>query len=457
MNQDTPSSRSFRPNLEVWWLNPVWTVLLMAALLLPASYLIPDWMFREYWRMPKLIDLQVINTCLWVVAAFVVGAFAGNTRPHTINTEGRYAWTQDLPWPFLLQMFNWSFYLTVFGYLAWAASAVARGVSLQLILGVLQGAQEAGALMKSQYLVTISGVTTMTQFGLVGVVLGATIGCIHGWKHVRVKVALIMFLAIVRAVLNSERLAVIELAIPLALVVIRLAILDSPRVIGTLRLLVITGPVYAGGALLAMFGASEYFRSWLNFYAGHSNLTFPQFASLRLLGYYVTAINNGALLVQRFEPTGAPFFTAHFLWRFPILSSIVTTLYPQLPFSNVDDPYTTILGVGANAEFNNGDGYLLPIIDFGFFGAMLYWFTMGLICGWLYRMFCRKHPLGLFIYPLVFIGVTEMPRVIYWGEGRVVPAFIALGLIAYYCTSFRARAQQLSALKLQVLREPAHP
>lgn len=422
----------------------------MAALFVPASYLIPDWMYREYWRMPKLIDLEVVNTCFFVVTAFVVGAFAGNTRPHISPVESRYTWTQDLPWPFLLQMFNWSFYLTLAGYLAWAASAVSRGLSLGLVLGVMQGAKDAAALVKTEYLVTISGVTTMTQFGMVTVVLGTTIGCIYGWRHVRVKMAGILFMAVVRALLNSERLAVIELAIPFAVIFIRLAVLDSPKIVGTLRLIVLTIPIYASGVLLALFAASEYLRSWLNFYAGR-NLTFFQFVSLRLLGYYVTAINNGALLTSRFEPTGAPFFTFHFMWRFPVISSIVQSLYPQLPFGNDDDPYTTILGVGANPEFNNGDGYLIPIIDFGLFGALLYWFIMGVICGWMYRMFCRKHPFGLFMYPLVFIGISEMPRVIYWGEGRVFPAFAALALISLYCTRFRARAQQFHAVELQVL------
>jgi len=69
-------------------------------------------------------------------------------------------------------------------------------------------------------------------------------------------------------------------------------------------------PALGYSALLVVFGISEYFRSWVNFYADR-DMSFWGFVSNRLLGYYVTALNNGALLAQRIDPTGAPFFTMH--------------------------------------------------------------------------------------------------------------------------------------------------
>jgi hypothetical protein len=201
-------------------------------------------------------------------------------------------------------------------------------------------------------------------------------------------------------------------------------------------------PTYAGAALLGVFAASEYFRSWISYYAGGKQ-SFLEFVTLRLLGYYVTAINNGALLLDRFDPTGAPYFTWYFLWRFPVLSSMVDYLYPNLPFGHEDAAYTTVLGSGANEEFNNCSGYLLPVLDYGFWGALLYWLMMGLLCGWVYRLFCRKHPAGLTLYPMLFIGVAEMPRIIYFGEGRAIPGYVALALITYVCVRHRARLQEL--------------
>ena len=450
MQSASTEAAALKPGLEVWWLHPAWLVALMGVVLIPASYLIPDWMYREYWRMPKHIDGNVTAICLFCVAAFAVGAFAGSTQPHKPAAEKRYAWTHGLPWPLLLQVFNVSFYLTLIGYVVWAGSALMRGLTPSLILGVLHGDKGVADLVKDEYMVTISGVTTLTQFGHVVIVLGGMIGAVYGWRHVRTYLGLTFFLAFARALVNSERLAVIELAIPFAVVLIRLLILDSPKMVGLIRLLVLAAPVYAGGLLLGLFAASEYFRSWLNYYAG-GKLSFVEFVSLRLLGYYVTAINNGALLIQRIDPTGAPFFTAHFLWRFPVLSNIVKSIYPDIPFGLGDDPYMTIIGVSANPEFNNGDGYLLPIVDFGLPGALLYWLMMGLACGWLYRLFCRKHPLGLTLYPLLFIGIAEMPRVIYFGEGRVIPGYVVLALVSYLCVRSRALSNELQMNGLRTL------
>ena len=59
------------------------------------------------------------------------------------------------------------------------------------------------------------GVTTCTQFGIAAVVLGCLIGSSVGWRLVRGKLVILFLLALVRALLYSERLAFLELAIPL--------------------------------------------------------------------------------------------------------------------------------------------------------------------------------------------------------------------------------------------------
>ena len=97
----------------------------------------------------------------------------------------------------------------------------------------------------------------------------------------------------------------------------------------------------------------------------------------------------------------------------------------------------------------------MPIVDFGLPGALLYWLMMGLACGWLYRLFCRKHPLGLTLYPLLFIGIAEMPRVIYFGEGRVIPAYVVLAFVSYLCVRSRAAAGELEMNRLRTLGESA--
>jgi hypothetical protein len=339
-------------------------------------------------------------------------------------------------------LFNASFYLSLVGYIAWAAAALSRGASLQLALGVLKGDKGASYVMKEVYLGTITGVTTLTQLGMVMAVLAVLIALRFGWRRVAFKCAVLFLITMVRALMNSERLALMELAVPAGVLLVRLAVLESPRYFGRVRTLLRMAPALGYGGLVVVFGCSEYFRSWVNYYAG-GDLSFWQFVSLRLLGYYVTALNNGALLVQRLDPTGAPFFTFHLLWKFPVLSGIVQMIYPNLAIASVDgDPYMQVLSAEANPEFNNGGGLLLPVIDFGFAGALLYWTLAGIACGALYRLFRHKTVAGLVLYPLVFIGVIEATRIIYWAEGRLLVPFCTLAAYAIAC-AWRQRGLQI--------------
>ena len=88
--------------------------------------------------------------------------------------------------------------------------------------------------------------------------------------------------------------------------------------------------------------------------------------------------------------------------------------------------YMNLLAIGANPEFNNWGGLLSPVIDFGVVGALLYWAVMGFITGRLYCLYLRKHPLGMCIYPVVYLALSEVPRYLYLGEGRAFPALAYL-------------------------------
>jgi oligosaccharide repeat unit polymerase len=313
---------------------------------------------------------------------------------------------------------------------------------------VLHGDKGASYVMKEVYMGTVSGVTTLTQLAMAAMVLGVMIGLARGWSGVWPKFIVLFAFTLVRALMNSERLALMELMIPAIVIFIRLGVMDSAQLRSKIWPLLRIAPVIGYSGLLLVFGASEYFRSWVTFYAG-GDMSFWTFVSARLLGYYVTALNNGALLIQRIDPTGAPFFTLHFLWRFPGLSNLMDVIYPNFALASIEnDPYMAYLRVEANPEFNNGGGLLEPIMDFGFIGALLYWLLAGLLAGLLYRWFQEKRMAGLLLYPATFIGVIELPRIIYWAEGRVViPQLVLCGVVlacAYYARQFRPVQEHLA-------------
>jgi hypothetical protein len=263
--------------------------------------------------------------------------------------------------------------------------------------------------------------------------IGCFIASQKGWKTVRTKCGIVLMLGFLRAIVNSERLALIELVVPAAILTLQLN-LSRIRWKTLLRF----GPVIGAVLLLVVFTGFEYLRSWINFYS-KGDLNLLQFGSVQLLGYYVTALNNGAFVMTWLDiPLSVPYFTASFLWRFPILSEIMTTLFGAAPVNF--DTYFAALTAGANPEFNNGDGLLVPIMDFGAAGGCLYWLVMGFICGLLYRLFLRHHLIGLFMYPVIFLSILESPRILYWAEGRAFPPLVMLLFSAFVLTR-KPRAQ----------------
>lgn len=427
---------------QLWWLNPAWVGGAMGVLVSLAAFAVPDWMYRFYWRTPKFFYETQLWLALACTACFVAGAVLGQWRRRTCGAEQNLpALWSTLPWRAVYRVFYLCFWLSIAGYIAWAAVAASRGASLLLALDVLRGEKGASYAMKEVYLVTVSGVTTLTQFGIAALLLGVWIGIAKGWRAVRIPLAVLAGLTVARALFNSERLAIIELAIPFSVLMLRLHVLESPVYTRARHLSLQFLPLFAAGGLISIFGASEYFRSWSTFYSGEGT-GFWQFVVLRLTGYYVTALNNGAVLISQLGTQAAPFFTLHFLWRFPFFSNLALAIFPQVQLEDTTiDPYMTILNRAANPEFNNGSGLLLPIADYGLAGAFSFWVIAGFLCGFAYRAFLRMHPAGLLFYPVLFTGVVEIARILYWGEGRIVTAYFVLAPMAWFVTCYCRRAQ----------------
>jgi len=416
---------------QLWWLNPAWVAGLMGLFVSAGAYLIPESMYLTFWRTPKYFDGHFLMLALALTAAFVFGATAamGSGKGLVRNN-----WKDELPWDLVTRFFWTCFYGSLAGYVIWVGAAVVRGADLALVLGVMSGEKGAADMMKDVYLVTISGVTTLTQLGLAAVILGVMIGAAKGWHLVRLPMAVLFALAIVRALFNSERLAILELAIPAGVLAIRLVVLESPRYRGRVKSVMKFLPLALASLFFPLFACYEYFRSWSSHYSG-GDMSFWEFVSVRLLGYYTTALNNGALMVSRIDKISAPFDTFHFLWRFPPFNTLIVAFYPNIKLDNADfDPYMQVLGREANPEFNNSSGLFPPVVDYGLPGALLFWLLAGLLCGLLYRWYRQGRISGLLFYPLFFIGITETTRILYWGEGRVVTAYFVLLPLAWLCS-----------------------
>ena len=135
----------------------------------------------------------------------------------------------------------------------------------------------------------VAGVTSLTQVGIAQVVLAALVLC-HGRSPAVVRrLVVVLVLGLLRSYLLTERLALLELVVPLLAV----GAAHRRRRRGRGRFLPFA-PVLALPVLLVVFGIFEYSRSW-NYYRTRTTQSFPLFVVNRLAGYYATSYNNGAL------------------------------------------------------------------------------------------------------------------------------------------------------------------
>jgi hypothetical protein len=425
-----------RDCLTLWWLNPA---ILFCATGLPigiAAYLLDESFYRGFWRTPKFFDMNTLLITVACIVAFGFGAAASITQMARIAPRGTRTNTESLedgfPRSALLTLFRIAFWLTLLGYGLWIGLAIQRGITPDVVVRVAAG--EKGAMYEARfnYLPTVAGVTTLAEFGTAVAILGALFGNIHGWAAVKWKLGILFLLATVRAVLNSERFALIELFVPLLITCLPFWLSgsspDSWWQRQRARIPWKLAPVIGTSSLWVLFTTFEYFRSWKNYYSG-GDLGLWAFGAVRLLGYYVTSFNNGAFLLARLDPLNAPYFMLHFLWLFPVSSPVVHRLFPN-PLLDTTDRwfYFPFIEGGANLEFNNADGILSPLMDYGIAAGLIYWLCAGVVCGLLYELYRRKHPAGLLIYPVIFLGLMEAPLVLYWAEGRTVPSLAVLAL-----------------------------
>jgi hypothetical protein len=424
----------------VWWLHPAWVVGGFSGVIVILAHLLPARTYLFSWRTPKFLDQESLVLMLLCIACFVIGTLLVDFRPMGFLRRARQS-EPALATETLSRLSHVSCALTFFGYLVWTGVALKRGLNFGVLVELLRGENGIAYTMREKFLGNITGITTCTQFGMSTVVLALLLGRKLTKRSVFLLFVPFGLLTFARALVNSERLALVEVAVPAGVLLIRLLV----NRVGTkpaMRSLLSVLPLLGLGVLFLVFGAFEYFRSWLTFYA-RGDQSFWEFAASRLLGYYVTALNNGALILHFIAaPIGAPFQTLSFLWRFPGLKELADSVFPL----SVNFSYFDFLARNANPEFNNADGLLLPVLDFGILGGLLYWAGVGVLCGSLYRRFRLGDAWGLCLYPLVYVTLLEVPRGLHWGDGRAFPPYCFLIVSAFLLRvrQLRTRPQQVS-------------
>lgn len=400
-----------RKGLETWWLNPL-AVLAVATLpFIVSAHLLSESSYRDLWKTQKHLNETSAVMTLATLAAFAFG-YALSLLGRRRQPEGQ-ALARCIDTEGLFKLFLISAALSIFGYLAWTGVLV-RNVGLSVLFATLKADSGASYAIREAGS-TVPGITTMTQFGMAAVILGGSLLRTGRYRIVQVILACLILLSILRAFIWSERLAAIELLVPLGV----LALARPGRKFGRrMRVICCLAPFLAGAGLYLYFTAFEFFRSWSATYAV-GDLSIWAFAWTRLAGYYITALNNGMLMYSELGRLPLPYYVLEWFWKLPGLSILMP--YEQitgLDFSSQGE----ILKTMANPEFTNPSGIFPYFLDFGS-AAYLFWICCGAFAGFSYQAFRRQRLGGLLSYPFLFVGLLELSRVPYLTTSRALPTW----------------------------------
>lgn len=438
----------------LWWLSPTVIVVAMTFPLMVLAHATPADRFLRAWRTPRHLD----RSTFWLFSAMVAALLAGILFSAVLSRKGHgRAHHETLHplaapdnsnghGPLLATACTVLFRLTLLGYVAWLVSAARSGVTPGEVMNLMQSADTTSSALRDR-VGPIPGVTTLTQFGI-----GAAILCALGvapGSTGRRRIVILLVLATARAFLLNERLALIEIVVPLA--VIGCGRLDRVGN-GWRRRLVVLAPVLAVPSLVIAFALFEYSRSW-TWYSENTDDTYSEFIVTRLSGYYVTAFNNGALGMEHDRWEGR---LAHdslaLMWELPGVDRALS--YESVTGRSYDEYRQGLFARFGNDEFNSPSGLATPLIDFGVIGGLGFLFAIGLVVGSLHQSFVAGRLNGILLYPIVFVGLLELPRYLYWTAGRAAPAAGAMLAVSYLVRRparlprvvFRKRPRSLSPI-----------
>ena len=392
-----------RKFLSIWWLNP--TIIYIAMTLI--AFYACSISERSYWLLYGVRGKYVSAAYLimYVLSAFLfcLGCKSAKTL-HDVQLMDAIK---------LKDVYKYLLFVVVVAYGIWFVRFVSiHGLSnfFSFLKPTVLAAKASVFRLNSG---RIPGITSMTEFGVVVAPLSVILFTISREKKYILHFLVLCILATIRAVLFSERLAIIEILTPSIIVFLALH---------RYRKLYVFLPIVAIVFLFVFFGVFEYSRSWSRYYVNVYHGTYAEFIINRVMGYYAIAVNTECTAITYFEPCYFPNRLLLWLWQFPLLNKVPDMISPD---SNV----AKLLAAYGNPEFNNPGGMLTAVCDFGAIG-LVFSFFFGRIVGGVYKSFRKGGLRGMIFYPICFLALVELPRYFYFGNQRAF--FVLVGMYIMY-------------------------
>lgn len=387
---------------DIWWLDSSKIMFCYLFLVLYAFHM-PKVRYNEMYDVGyKAIDLFYVFLYFINAVCFFIGFKKSKSAPYVSIEKCNV----------LSSLCRTLFYLTIIAYIIWFVN-----------FSLLYGANSLLTFLRPMELVAmssqfhynaghISGLTTMTQFGVVVCPMSVFLYKLTQKILYKKMILILFFLAVIRALLFSERLAIMELVIPI------FCTISATIKYKTYYNFV---PLFALFFLLGFFAVFEYFRSWLIFYQNVYDGSYFSFVVDRLFGYYSLAINTECTAIEFNTSSFFPTSILEWAWKIPVIKEIPSLFLVQRNSVDLFDGYL-------NEEFNNPGGILVGIKDFGYLGLFFTCF-LGYISGKFYKAFRQGSLIGYLLYPIFFLCIADLPRYFYLGNPRSFYVIIGMFLI----------------------------
>lgn len=406
---------------DLWWLNPSFLFPIAAIGSTLVAILSPDKFYEEF-QVRKFIDWHHFWLAVITSAAWIWGISVGKRIPLG-PLDSQLADRRWLVWWFGLAMG-----LTTLGYTIWTFIAIQNGLSLNMIMRLLFVADESTfEQLKDSVFTRIPGITSATQFGMAAMMIGI-VTWKRGEKWVFWALVGLLGIGVMRALLYSERLSLVELVLPAIIALVRFDYLGK-RIPRWKQNAWALAPLAGFCAAIVMFGTFEYFRSWRIHEKKFDSIA--EFTFMRVSSYYNLSVNSGAMLLDEGQRFPIPIATTLFFWQFPLVK-LSPLSYDKLTGRDPDKELIHLLYKYANPEINNDGGLLQPAYDFGVLGVPLFWFVLAIGVGYAYHGFLAGRLTGLVFYPMFFVGMLEVPRILYFTSQRVFPSFFLLAMFILF-------------------------
>lgn len=407
----------------IWWLHPGKLILFfMFPIYLFVGFVVPG-----LW--PELI---VLRSRVYMDGEYVIlGAGSLLVLGVAAILGSRIVWKQG---PVRLYDINQRFMVAI-----GALSVMAYGIWFWPVI------QRGQLFLSRDELNQTPGVTSFTQLGVPYVIcyLYATRRAgqqLSGPVHWLFK--LIIFLTVARVYIQSERLALIEVLVPAAVLVLAYYVPRRPTARTLFEAVRKYGPFLGIPLLFVFFGATEVVRSWTS-YSQTQDISLVDFVISRVATYYYTALNNGAgMLATSAWPDFEFLFIFEWIYRLPF--GVGAFVWESL--GRHEMPHEDFLARFGDPEFNNMSGIYPIFFDVGIVAGIAYFAALGLGMGIAYNQAKQGRPLGTLIFPSLIVACTEVLRIMYLNNTRCFLVLIGALLAS---TQLRPRRALTGAVGLR--------